>query len=393
MDTAPCANASWESLVAGFRRKTFFCERLVLVQSGPRQIALRGSYLRRSARVAFYFGLAALFTLVFLLPPPPVGMGFQHRIVKTVGPFASLALLGSAVYASLRRDRILFDCGRHTVEFRWGIAPWARRVEVSLDELRAVLYVRLRDEAGSTALGVSLEEGGEHIHLATAKWRSELLPVFVQLKEVLRQRAVDLTRAPLSSANGGVCRTPIRTRVSRGRSHRLVVSGDEAVIQAPVTDSVVLVILGLVMIIFGVFLDRLMEVVPVWAYATVGAFVLLVWVIAFVIRPRRIVIRKDSWLKVPGRAYEGDLPDELNGSDIAAVQLCAVRGEGEHVPIPLVPGAMIPMPSYTVYQVNLVIQRPDGCRVNLFSDTDRFYAHDDAATLADFLRVPLLDHR
>jgi hypothetical protein len=64
--------------------------------------------------------------------------------------------------------------------------------------------------------------------------------------------------------------------------------------------------------------------------------------------------------------------------DIAGIQVCSkqVRNEG----------------TYTVYEMNIVMSRPDGARIAAMCHGDRAALFADARKLAEFLGVPLVDH-
>lgn len=50
-------------------------------------------------------------------------------------------------------------------------------------------------------------------------------------------------------------------------------------------------------------------------------------------------------------------------------------------------------PRFTTYEVNLVVSDPPGRRITLMSHAEQMHIRDDAAKIAEFLSVPLLDHR
>ncbi len=398
----------WEMLLARCRRKPFYTIPPTLIRQEPHLLVLRSKLLYRCLFAALFLALAGLFiTIPFLMvfrPPRPEVMppdifpwnSILRPIVPYVAPFVGLASLCAAVYMLLRRERMVVDALDRVVEFRWGVAPFSQSLKLPLGEFKLLLYERGGEELASAALGIAFQDEGNRLRLASAKWRTQLLPIFDRLKSAFGERAIDQARSrgPTLPSGEAVCRTAIRTTVDRGASRKLEIQHDRAVLRGSLRDP--LLIMGFAVIIaalaFGLDTAIAFAPMPLWSRITVGGVTAFIGAIGLFIWPRNVIIKKNDWLRLPQCPIEGRCEGALHACDVAAIQLCSVRGEGGQIPVVVVPGS-IPLPNFTAYQVNLVAKPPVECRVNLICDTKRQRAESAAAQLAELLDVPVLDHR
>jgi hypothetical protein len=87
-----------------------------------------------------------------------------------------------------------------------------------------------------------------------------------------------------------------------------------------------------------------------------------------------VIDRKSGWVYEQKPGHDEPVGEPISLKDVAAVQLCS--------------GRFWPK----VFEVNLVLSNPPGRRMNLLDWLKAERALSDAQQLAEFLKVPLLDH-
>jgi len=96
--------------------------------------------------------------------------------------------------------------------------------------------------------------------------------------------------------------------------------------------------------------------------------------------PKRVVLDRKAGRMWKQRDVDAAPPEEeVPLQDVAAVQVCSGAIGG-------------PNCSFTTFELNLVLSSPAGERVQIISHGAERDLKNDASRLADFLRVPLLDH-
>ena len=391
--------ANWDALLNRFHGESFFRRRPVLVQPEAHVLILRASALRRGVTIALLLALSVLLLLFPLIVPPnpqfappnivPWG-GWKEKIAWIRITIMGFCLLGAAACAMLRRERVRLDSPRDVVQFRWGLAPFTRQVDMPLGALRLLLYQRGGTKAGFTALGVESQADDRRFRIASTNWRGQLLPIYERLAEVFGQSAVDSTQHATPDARypTSVARTPIRTTVERGRSRRLTVDSDTVVLRGTKLLSIFIVAVAIAIVVFVVSMDIAFSLMPIWTYVVVGGLAAFIGVLGLCVWPRTVVLRRHDWLRLPQCAIDGPWPGQLHASDVAAIQLCTVCEQGEHIT-----AVDFDLTDYTAYQINLVSKGAASCRVNLLCDTDTLRAKEAASAIAALLDVPVLDHR
>jgi hypothetical protein len=391
--------ANWDALLNRFHGESFFRRRPVLSQRGPQVAILHVSRLRRGVAVVLLLVLGTLLLLLPVILRPEAQAAprnvlpwdaWRLRIARFGGPIGGIVLMAVGFDALLRRNQVRFDRLRGVARFRWGLAPFARQVELPLGALRLLLYQRGGEEIGFTALGVECQGDDRRLRIASTKWRSQMLPIYEGLAEAFGQSAVDSTQHATPDARNptSVARTPIRTTVDRGRSRRLTVDSDMVVLRGTKLLSIFIVAVAIAIVVFVVSMDIEFGLMPIWTYVVVGGLAAFIGVLGLCVWPRTVVLKRHDWLRLPQCAADGPWPGQLHASDVAAVQLCSVRGEGEHIPV-----VNFKLSYYAACQVNLVSKGPATCRVNLLCDTDTLRAKEAASAIAALLDVPVLDHR
>jgi hypothetical protein len=391
--------ANWNALLGRFCNRSYFRVRPVLVRPEAHVLLLRIGVMRRGITVAILLAFSVLMLLFPLIPPPnpqvappnvfPWG-AWKEKIARVALPILGVCLFSAAARTMLRRDQVRFDASRGITRFRWGMAPLVRQVELPLARLRLQLYERGGNEVGFTALGIAWQDEVARLRLASAKWRTQLLPVFEQLSTVFGELAIDATQHVVGDASSlpPTVRTAIKTKIERGRSRTLCLAGETAVLRGSKVNAVGLLIIALFLVAFPFALDVAFGLVPLWTYAAVTGLAAVVAGAGLYMWPRTIALARHDWLRLPQCAADGPWPGQLHASDVAAVQLCSVRGEGEHIPV-----VNFKLSDYAACQVNLVSKGPATCRVNLLCDTDTLRAKEAAEAIAALLDVPVLDHR
>lgn len=394
--------SNWQSLRKRLHGRSFLSGPLCLARRAADVYVLRSNYLMQAGCALFLLLLAGLWILgPLMLPGPQPRLGQPNllpwddvvrRFAWSVAPVFGVLSLLAAVYLLLRRDEAWFDGNNNVVRLRWGIVPFTRSLEFPVEPLQLHLYQSPGEDVGFTSLGLTGISGCERLKLTSNKWRSRLAPIYQQLRPLFEGRATDSTEtsAPDISPIESIHRTPIQMAVDRGASRRLVLEGDYAVLRGRIGNSVGLLAMAVVIGLFTIALDQRFGMMDQWTKVIVGSLATFLGSIGIYLWPWKVVLRKASWLQLPQCAKEGSYGGQLHASDVVAVQICAVQGDGEHVPVVV---GSFQLDNFIVHQVNLVAHAPAVCRVNLICDTNPQRAEAAAKQLADLLDVRVVDHR
>lgn len=371
-------NVSWQRVCRDFRGSPFLTASPVVRSPEPQLLVLRHSYLKRAVVVL----LVALLSSIFIAAPwmPEESPNSRTWTVKLIGPVMGCGFLILAACGVLRRDDVRIDALRGVAWFRWGWVPFVQQVEVPLNRLQLIMFERTGHSAGMTAL--ELRIGTDRLLLAHAPWRHKLQPLYEQLAPFFAGRASDRTNAefvPPRGPAGVISRTPIpiTMHMDRDCTRYLHMQRDQAILRGAYGNTLALVIMAIGILLFAGFFNFTAGI-PIWQsvnffVAGLAAFVAL---LGLWIWPRTAVLRQNDWLHTPGCQWEGTWHGPLHASDIAAVQICVARMHE----------------SRRMYQVNLVANGPEVCRVNLICDVDPERVEEAAWRLADFFRVPVMSH-
>jgi hypothetical protein len=294
-----------------------------------------------------------------------------------------LFLFGAWVAAAYRASASWDPYGR-TLTLCRGVVPFVRTLELPRDRLRVVLSVGDDDGAmsnlkpGYTLLSLSHSERPGLVHLACVEDRSLLDGVLKRLDAFLGAPAEDRTYAAIVAEDGStfeVDTAPFGRHAVSPRRMRLRFSSSQlAAFQSDWGGPILgflLVSIGMAVLVALKLGIKLRVLMPLLA-----GLVVLALAAGAVIRASRRTIVADL---AASRISLGRRGKEVSIKDVAAVQVCSFwRDYGDS--------------KWTVCEVNLVLRRPRGERVNLLSDPDMEAARADAQRFANFLGVPLLDH-
>jgi hypothetical protein len=226
-----------------------------------------------------------------------------------------------------------------------------------------------------------------------AGWRRQSWQLYRILHPWFPGHSFDRTTGGNEGKVPASVRAAMRVDGSRGRTHAVYYKGERVTVVPAGLNAFGLYVLGVLS--FGGSAWGLWQVLrsPV-SPSSVTPFILgpALLVGVGVLLRRRLVIDNRAGTTLPKFVVtEGDFPTRhILARDLAAVQLCEVRLEGEHGMVMHVP---FRLPSFTPVQVNLICLRPAGGRVHILSDTDPTRVEQTALRLAEFVGVPMLDHR
>lgn len=333
------------------------------------------------------FAVARRPSLWPLIPPLSPPLFFPHDLVAAV----SLGFLAISVLVLARANRI--ECGGNTfpgqIQIVHGTFPFLTCVRANLDELSVRLSIA--DDKSSLPTGVVVlslhhdDPEARAINVAAVEPRRDLRAVYSCLAQ--RMKAKDETVVRLALPDGGeivVPKTPLGFMSYSIASYRLAFSDPCHAAFLPTTSWrrwPLHPFLGALAAsaMLAAFAKGVQEPVPV-VLTVLFAMSLLVMLVTQAISVSRYEVTFD-------RAYlsvrERNLLACLNRSErcpiacIAAVQICsrAVSDEG-----------------FIAYELNVVFRDQAGARLPIISHGDSAALRADAAQLARFLRVPLLDH-
>ena len=386
----------WQRLVRKTRRSTLLYG-LPTEQSTPDGVEFRHGRLRWFAGGLMVVLLAAaVLVLAYLTGRNEdtdwIGHAVEVVVPVALGGMALLALFG-LLSMLLRRTWVLVDVGRRELVICWGWVTAVRRLRLSRSQVRLELRIEQEDRQtgmgakGSTVIFLSATDLPGEIRVAAGMAKAHVEPVYRRLCRALGVESADQTFAELNVGEEEpllIPMEPVRAGDWSLPSMRVAFPSPDVAVVVPTVWSrllflpfVILGLIGLLVVVPHTGESLLFNVV----LAALCSCFTLVGVIGVLGRMSGRIVRADrstGLVSVRDMSFPVARWVSYPLEQLAAVQVCAYYSGGDG--------------PYTAYELNVVLREPPAHRINVACHADGERLRDDAARLAEFLDLPLLDH-
>jgi len=396
----PCDE--WQVLVNASRTKrTFLYTQSIFVKTSSQQVSIRLHWVRWLVAVLpMTMGVFMLFGAVYFRHSP-----LSRQIMTTLGGCMGLFLIYLSYRMSAGMASLSWSRWGDSVNLRYGYFPFAKKLCIKKNELEVHLYkcdpgwACKTIKPGNIVLSLVRNRNVNlELVVATARKRTLLIRAYEEIAKFLDQPVDDETQEEIKLPDGRQMSISTATLTGGGKveddKRKMIVVSEDLLLFRRAWTVFFLLLFGIGVFIVCMilpFVEREGEITTslggIIAGLAIGCFFL-------VLSGGFFIYQSCSWYIVANKAKDMLSVNSLinkrgkgkllcNLSEILMVQACSIFTVIQS-------GNSIRW--VTVYEMNIVLDRPEDNRINMTCSMkkDRFFA--DTKRFAEFLGVPLLDH-